>query len=91
MTYYVLVQLQGPEPWVLNLDGYPTTTEVERAINWQYEGFRRGGYPQSIPSYSICTIRDGQLADIATGETIVPGRGPYTEAAWAAFLEGHGL
>lgn len=84
MTYFVVVRPKEADPWVLSLDGYQTVAAADRAMNWQ-----RQFNPET--EFSLCVVRNGQLAEYIGGRVIVPGSAPYTEATWAAFLERNGL
>lgn len=84
---YVIGAANSDEPWVLNLDGYPRDVNAQRAIRWQHQ-FNQ---PTDTGYWRVAELRDGQLADLETGAVYQPSRSPYTEAAWAAFLERTGL
>lgn len=73
-------------PWVLNLEPR-TMAECQRAIAWQRQGqgqFDPPGY------WQITEYEPSQGFVGLDGETYVPGKGPYTDAAWAAFHERYG-
>lgn len=65
----------GEGPWVLSLDGYPNEARAQRAVAWQRIG--QGEFER----WDIVTT-DELRALLPTMD-----RGPYTEEAWAAFLQ----
>ena len=83
--FYVIGNAKNPlSCWVLNLDGYATREAAQRAINWQ-----RLGQGQFDPPghWKITEYEPSNgFADVE-GLTYFPKRGPYTEAAWTAFLD----
>lgn len=84
---YVIGAANSDDPWVLNIHGYPRDVNAQRAIRWQHQpnqAFDRG-------YWRVAEIRDGQLVDRETGAVYQPSRRPYTEAAWADFVERTGL
>lgn len=36
-TIYVIGAANSDDPWVLNLEGYPTDGDAQRAIRWQHQ------------------------------------------------------
>lgn len=77
MAYYVIADAEGA-PWPLSLDGYPTKTRAVAAVAWQLRG--AGGFDP--PGYWRVVAE----ADLDKGSL---HQGPYTQAAWDAFLKGH--
>lgn len=84
---YVIGAANSSDPWVLNLDGYPCAVNAQRAIRWQHQPNQTfdKGY------WRVAEIRGRQLVDRETGAVYKPSRRPYTEAAWADFIERTGL
>lgn len=85
--FYVLSKASGGLAWVLNLDGYATRQEAERAINWQSVG--QGQFePWWIARWNadLCGfVVEGETERRELSEV------PYTEAAWRDFIRGLGV
>jgi hypothetical protein len=82
-TIYVIGAANSDDPWVLNLEGYPAEGDARRAIRWQHQPNQAfdTGY------WRTADLREGNLVDSETGAVYTPSRRPYTEAAWAEFIE----
>jgi predicted secreted Zn-dependent protease len=80
MTFYVVVENLGFEPWILNLQGYETVDAADQAIRWLRQ-FSRSVYCR------LCVVRDGRLVYYFGGQPAAVGSAPYSEAEWSAFLE----
>lgn len=69
-------------PWVLNISHpYTKPAEVTQAISWMKRGVDDADYTPVTYNNQTQTFVDNQ------GNTYAPDRGPYTEEAWANFLE----
>lgn len=84
---YVIGAANSDDPWVLNIHGYPRDVNAQRAIRWQHAG----NQALDLGYWRVAEIHDGQLVDRETGAAYTPSRRPYTEAAWAEFIERTGL
>lgn len=63
--------------------GYATREAAGRAIAWQRQG--QGQFDP--PGYWQITEYEPSHGFVGEGRSYLPGRGPYTEAAWGAFLD----
>lgn len=73
-------------PWVLGL--YTNQKDAQRAVNWQDVG------QGDARDFRVCTFDEARKMFVpASGGAIdVPlNRGIYTQAAYGAFLEAHGI
>lgn len=84
--YHVIGNAFGSTPWVLNLDPR-TLLECQRAIAWQRQGQGQFDPPEY---WRIAEYLPSQGFVDREGVAHVPGKGPYTDAAWAAFWERYG-
>jgi hypothetical protein len=80
MTFYVVVENLGFEPWILNLRGYEILDAADRAIRWLGQ-FTRNVY------CPLCVVKDGRLVYYFGEQPAAVGSAPYSEAEWSAFLE----
>jgi hypothetical protein len=80
MTFYVVVENPGFEPWVLNLQGYETLAAADQAIRWLSQ-FTRSVFCR------LCVAKDGCLVYYYGGRLAAVGSAPYSEAEWSAFLK----
>lgn len=82
-VYHVIGGAHGDSPWVLNLEPV-TYMQALNKIAWQRQGqgqFDPPGYwkiTEYLPSVGFVD---------QDGVSYVPGKGPYTDAAWARFWE----
>lgn len=77
--YHVIGGADGDRPWVLNLEP-ATYTEAQRKISWQR---RFDTQPEGY--WKITEYLPSQGFVDQDGVSYVPGIGPYTQEAWAAF------